>query len=562
MPISLKYPIQPSFVQNGIGYNTCGNLRRPLPFTGEVGLNPNIQFQSYAPYVEARFYGINDFVGKNLENAIAANRLLYYVSTGNFLGGGESRSAFIKSFTMGTSQSLGATLEIVDASGDDFVGFYNKIYGASCDALPKSFDPAAPLAPDFARYIVSINVGYVFTNTEGVKVLYVAPNAIGLPDKKIGPYINFTLVKVEVSYENNISKYKLTLKGPDLGLAQAKVNNRFGAPGVQIPLIRAAELMIDGECPPKALGAALPDARVILVKPPQGATGEWSYTGEVGTNPSDPSASKKGVFAGYNLPPLDAIRKNLDTFVTRDGNGVYMCFPSGANDDTLYLIEAESSFCDAEKGIKKSCAGVANFLGTYVVNGGDLSPVIKFTPKIEFFGMPNRVQGGAAGGAMAAKAAVVNNGCPPTVAGGPIDKNKIPGQDVAIKGAIPQDKMNGVVHPRDLPQKQADAAQANMSAQVASKPNMGVITAELEIQGDPRFLFSLNWQGGSIKIIFVNPFAIGYENFVAASPQLEWLAKPPINDKISSGLYFINSCDHEVSEGKWITKLKLTQTMI
>lgn len=550
MALQLKYPRLPSFVVDGVSYLQCGNLRRPLPYVGiNAGIAPDIQSQMHAPFVEAFFYGAKSLAPGE------AKTLLYYVSTGNFKNGVNSRSSFIKSFTMGASQAHGATLEIIDGSGLDFLLFYNKMFSGSCDG---KVDVGAAI-PAHNVHIVSINVGYVFTNADGIKYIYQGKVPAGLPDKKIGPYINFQILKIEVSYETNCPKYKLTLKGPDIGANQTKVNNRFGKPGHVIPLLEAAELMLNGDCPPRAVGATPEKARVVLVKPPKGVAGDWTYTSENGAK-IDANESRKGVYAGYNLPPLDAIRKNLDTFLTTAGNGVFMCFPSGANDDTLYLVEAESVFCDEKAGKTSICNVTGNFLGTYAINGGDLSPVISFNPKIEFVGTPNRVQGGAAGGAVAPKAEIVASACPGKP-GDPADpnSNNNQGQDVVVKGAIDQNKLDGEVHPRELPAVAARAAEANMSAYVSSKPIFGTITAELKIQGDPRFLFTLNWLGSSIKIIFINPFSIGQTPFVLADQKLDWLATPAINSQISKGLYFIKACDHEVSDGKWTTTLSLVQ---
>jgi hypothetical protein len=119
MALQLKYPRLPSFVVDGVSYLQCGNLRRPLPYVGiNAGIAPEIQSQMHAPFVEAFFYGAKSLAPGE------AKTLLYYVSTGNFKNGVNSRSSFIKSFTMGASQAHGATLEIIDGSGLDFLLFY------------------------------------------------------------------------------------------------------------------------------------------------------------------------------------------------------------------------------------------------------------------------------------------------------------------------------------------------------------------------------------------------------------------------------------------------------
>jgi hypothetical protein len=81
----------------------------------------------------------------------------------------------------------------------------------------------------------------------------------------------------------------------------------------------------------------------------------------------------------------------------------------------------------------------------------------------------------------------------------------------------------------------------------------------LEIQGDPRFLWSLNTFGATIKIIFVNPFAISTQGSPIYGTETDWLATPKINSVISDGYYVIQGCDHQISNGSWRTTLKIAQ---
>ena len=88
---------------------------------------------------------------------------------------------------------------------------------------------------------------------------------------------------------------------------------------------------------------------------------------------------------------------------------------------------------------------------------------------------------------------------------------------------------------------------------------LGAITAELTMQGDPRFLWTLNIVGSFIRIIFVNPFTVVQSDlFDDGKINGTWLSSPKISDQISRATYLINACDHEISDGKWYTKLKLT----
>ena len=566
MPIDLKYKIPPTFLVDGKNYAECGYFRRPLPATGGVGLPDSLQMQTQTPFIEARFYQVKNFKEEQLRVARSEQTQTYYVSTGNFANQEESRNAFIKSFRLSVQNGFGATLEIIDTSGNDFVGFYNTIYKNQCfkDDEPAANGQAAQNAVKIPNiFIVSVNVGYVFLNSEGQKVVYQsyfnAPSNY-LPGRTIGPYLNFFLIKTDVDISTNVWRYTLHLSAPDGPLSNQVVIDRKGAPGKEVPLLTAAEMMLDGSCPPKFIYEDPRKARVAIIEKPKGVNGKYTYTSERGAG-SIENATRRGVFAGYNLPPLDAIRKNMDTFVTRSDKGVFMHYPTGANDDTLYLLEAESVFCIQKRGSIPQC-GYSAFAGTYVVNGGDFSPVISFNPKISYQGIPNKLSGGVAGGGTSTKSIQVNQICKNNAlnsAADEKDKATTQGQTVSMSSAISNDSIQKEA-PKNLPQLQATAGAAALAAENASKPFLqGAVAATMVIQGDPRFLWSSLLIGTAIKIIFVNPFAITTRGSPIFGTETDWLATPKINSVISDGIYLINSCDHEISNGSWRTTLQMTQ---
>lgn len=560
MPIDIKYKTQPSFLVDGTNYAQCGYFRRPLPFVGLNGLIPNqLPLQMYSPFVEARFYRVSNFTDDEMERVRSEQQQLYYVATGNFALQEESRNAFIKSLSLSMETGFGAKLEIIDTSGNDFVGFYNTVYKNRCLDEKSPPPPAEGAAQNATKksneFIVSINVGYIFVNSEGNQVVYqsyVNSPSRALPGRTMGPYMNFLLIQIDVDISTpNVWKYTLTLNSADAAAATQTVIDRKGAPGKEVPFLVAAEMMLDGECPPKVVFENPDKAKVAIISPPRGITGKYTYTGEKGAGLS-PNATRKGIFAGYNLTPLDAIRKNLDTFITRNDKGVFMFYPTGANNKTLYLVEAESNFCIQKRGAIPEC-GINSFAGTYVVNGGDFSPVISFNPKISFTSIPNKVVGGVAGGGVSAKSVQVNKICDfGTTA-------KTEGQTIAMSSAISNDLVNKEA-PKKLPELQAKAGAAAIAAENAGKPLLNsALTATLTIQGDPRFLWSLNTWNTAIKIIFVNPYAITTRGSPIYGTETDWLATPTINSIISDGYYTIQGCSHEISNGSWTTTLNLTQ---
>lgn len=552
MPNTLRYPSNPDFTINNVNYNPCGNLRRPLPYAGGDGLPVELPFQSYAPYVVAKFVLATGKKNKDLDDIVPDGQTTLLVSTGSFIGTSKDKQAFIKSVTMGISQSYGATLEIIDTSGQDFTRFYNSVYESTCE-LQNVRNPD----PKNRNKILKVGLlfGYVFTNDNKETAIYEQHfvKRATLPNKNLTRFIYFLVEKIEVTFDNNIWKYKIMLKAPDLAKSQRKVRKSRGTLTQRMPLLTALESMLDGECPPKPLIDN--SNKVILARPPvvnnNNQNPIWASFKQL--NAADEGL--QGVYPGFNLPPLDAIQKNLNLFISDQEKGVYMAYPTGLEDDSLLLVEAESPECSAARENKaRDGCGFGNFLGTYVVNGGDFSPVIAFNPKIEFVGVPNKVEG-AANARNNSSRTVQLKSC------GGINNNQqnenTPGLTAKSNEAA-TDNARTQLPPSRISQNIADSRSAALSAELRAKPMLGSISAELTIQGDPRFLWSLNIMGSFIRIIFINPFTVVQsDTFADGKINGTWLSSPAISDQISRAAYLVNGCDHEVSDGKWITKLKL-----
>jgi len=86
------------------------------------------------------------------------------------------------------------------------------------------------------------------------------------------------------------------------------------------------------------------------------------------------------------------------------------------------------------------------------------------------------------------------------------------------------------------------------------------ITADLTIQGDPRLVWPETIQGSYISVIFVNPFS--FKQTFAPPNKVEgnWLASPPTNSLLSQSMTIVVGVEHDISDGKWETKLKIVYT--
>jgi hypothetical protein len=519
-----RYTVDPTFgpIPN---FSYCGTIRRPLPSSGSSGINPSINFESYAPYIILRF--------QDPSTRGRTAKYLYAITTGNLAG--ENRTASIKSLHYEVNQSGTATVDIVDASGDDFVNFYSSLFTNGC--LPGTGRPRRG-QPQSLR--VSLDFGWIFTGSTGVTTIYSNTFANGGQfERKTGPHLYFNLMKIDVNYEGGIWKYKVELKGADAPNGRRSASRTYGKSNQLVTLIDAASKHLSGDCK----DPQIPN-RVKTIR--KNADGTWSSFKFENSTPNGP----KGVYPGFNDDPLSAIRKNLDSVVTDRGRGVYMFYNVADESQTLYLVEGHFENCKGARGGINGCK--TNFLGTYVVNGGDISPVISFSPKLEINATPTTNRGSVSAGSTRSRSIKIPE-C------GEGDSQAQNGATIVTQTAVRENQLNSAT-PKELPNKIAKTARASIEAAKSIMPTIQGITADLTIQGDPRLVWPHQTTACYISVIFVNPFSLKQTFAVPNKVEGNWLASPPTNSLLSQSSMLVQAIEHDISDGKWETKLKIAYT--
>jgi hypothetical protein len=521
-----RYLVDPTFGPTP-NFPFCGNIRKPLPSTGSSGVNPSIQFESYAPYIIMRFQDPNTRGRRK--------RYAYAITTGNLAG--ENRSASIKSMTYQVNQSGTATVDIIDSSGNDFVNFYSSLFTNGC--LPGTGSPRRGTP---SNLMVALDFGWIFTGSSGVTTVYSNTFANGgsFPSKT-GPYLYFILAKIDVNYEGGIWKYKVELKGADLKNNRRSASRTYGKQRQKVTLMDAASKHLSGDC---TNPAEIQKTRLVRKNP----DGTWSDANFENGGPNGP----KGVYPGYNDIPESAIRKNLDFVVTDRSKGVFMFYNVADESQTLFLVEGSFDNCLSNRAQRYGCPSgrQGNYLGTYVINGGDISPVISFSPKIEINATPTNNTGAVASGSTRSRAVKIpsctNN-----------DPQAQQGATVVTQTSVRDNQLNSK-SPKELSKEIAKNARATIEAAKSIMPTIGAVTADLTIQGDPRLVWPHQTQICEVSIVFVNPFALRQE-FEAeqGSVSAYWLARPVTNPLLSKASCKVQEIEHSLSEGKWETKLKI-----
>lgn len=187
-------------------------------------------------------------------------------------------------------------------------------------------------------------------------------------------------------------------------------------------------------------------------------------------------------------------------------------------------------------------------LGTFIVNGGPMSPVIEFNPKIKWnFAM---ITAGASGNAGDL------NANPLDTPGG-----KNPGSE-----AIPKDKFTkGAGQPTGTQTSDAKLNEggkpvvedAKMEAleSLVNPITFHSISADLVINGDPAFCPPRFAMRTYVSIVLINPFHISQEG---GGPCGDWyLAEQPCNHVLSNKGWIVMSVTHQIDAGKYTTNINV-----
>ena len=242
----------------------------------------------------------------------------------------------------------------------------------------------------------------------------------------------------------------------------------------------------------------------------------------------------EAVWKANELPILSVIRNWVSILRTEDELGVYFKYDPTVPE--LIIQEDESckkdEICDCEDTTK-----------TFIVNGGNCSPVIEFNPEIEWI-LDAGGFGGISGGGDSAQ--MVKNKEDPELS--PIE-NSGSGNAQALPSeynyTIPQEA-------RVVLLEKSTAAHTT-----ANKPfdQARSIKGELSIIGDRDYYDLVEKIGKYVSIIVISPFSIGDDGGRNCDT---WLAKPPINKILSNKKWMIMGVDHQIEAGKYITKLSVS----
>lgn len=434
---------------------------------------------------------------------------------------GTKSSAVIKSFEYGSSTGHKCYLQIHDVEGGAFSVFIKKILRKTVDISSSGLN-------------LKIQYGWVYSSCN-------APSngILNGVNNQEPPTVYFVPQNIQINM--SAGKLLFEVEGTELFAIgeEFRCNKVFGKDGSEIHLKDAIrELLKDPDTKPVI-------ENVQFLQPKTDGSGFEELIFE-GDNEGVTHNGPKGVYSACNLTKKAAISQWLRMAKARSSNekGLILKWDGVTKGGGVIILEDTKPKCGDSFG--------SNCLGTYIVNGGNCSPVIEFNPKINW-----KWQYAAASGAIISK----NQANFLAMPGRPecIDKSK-PGTGVAV--TTPTTSNDEIAAGSDATKSKQETSVATQYANVMYGEE---ISANLVIQGDPRSEYSSSYLSDlyTIGIVVINPFNLFTSTYPDSDkPNLAnncpvWLAKPACNSTFTSPYWRIRGINHYITEGKYITTLNV-----
>lgn len=401
--------------------------------------------------------------------------------------------ATISSFQYGfgpQTMGWGADFEVIDQGGT----LYRQIIRAMHKTITNAKNETLQTMFDF---------GWIIKNCSGQTSMQTAYSITG----KI---LHGLISEVDQTFEGGIIKLKFKIRGPQ----------------DDTPFVPQDDTIGD-----EANKVTLKDALRQLFTEHHPQFGEIQFRskddGELCFKSSDGGCDgPKGAWPLNQQNPLAAARTWLSSISTNNDRGILITY----DPNTAGIIFQE------DKQNNDCCSGN---IGTYIVNGGNCSPVLEFNPTVRWqFGLIPGSGATPAGAASGANNAYVE----PT-----IDIQKAGGQ---TSPAVQQHEWLWR-HPDELATGASDGNAAHIEANGPFEFPIG-FSAQLKIHGDPSYSWGPYFIGKTLSIIVINPFHI--------NDKCTWITSPNCNSILSNKNYIIRGVSHQITGGSYVTTLDVLLT--
>lgn len=411
-------------------------------------------------------------------------------------------SAAITSFSYGFGagpSGWGADFEILDTGGvlyEDIIKAVNKTITLEDEDVFES----------------TFEFGWIVTSCNG-----------SVPQVIKSGELHGIILKVESTHESGHVKLKMRVSAPTAKISETRHNNVCGDDRENKMHFKEALEKLFRENDPKFKAVKLLDK-----------DGEEMEFKASDAGSPDVKLGPKSAWPMNQLNSLAIARNWWNSVTTKNGLGVVI----------LYDPTDGSIIFQEDKLSEPSCA-CEHTMGTYVVNGGNCSPVLGFTPVVTWPKGLIPGSGATPGGAFSGNNDTegVNPSNAPTGVKPTIEIEKAGSQS---SPTVQQQDLNWR-SPDDLAPKSSNALAAQLETNAKFEQALG-FEAELKIIGDPKYKDGPSLYGKNVSIVYINPFHL---------KNCRWITTSNCNNTLSNKNYIIKEVSHQISGGSYITTLKL-----
>jgi hypothetical protein len=432
----------------------------------------------YAPYVKMTFAG-DKIITVGNQSSPATNL------------------SIITSFNYGFTPNAtgqGVTVEILDVGGV----IYRQVVRALNKTIAKTKDDIGTAEVDF---------GWIITDCEGQSRLHSCFLLNGYKPRGM-------IYELEASFENGNVKIKMEIRGTVVNVPESPHAGASSGEDQKITLKEALRKLFT-EKEPRFDGVEFRD---------KDGGGNFYFSRSDGSSGDGPKAT----WPYEQQNTITTARMWLSSCVTENDLGCLLLYDNKRN---FVIVQEDPT--------QKKKADCTNSIGSYVVNGGNCSDVLSFTPKVKFNAAQNAGAGGAASGASSGDASQQTE---PTIEAQQAGvQTSVATQQHEWQFRSPESHANKALIANN---KHLDAARA-VGEGVTPVP----FEAELKIIGDPQFSDPLKLVNKTLAIVFINPFYLGSD--------CTWIQTSNCNSMLSNRSYLITGVCHQIQNGSYTTTFNL-----
>ena len=195
--------------------------------------------------------------------------------------------------------------------------------------------------------------------------------------------------------------------------------------------------------------------------------------------------------------------------------------------------------------VKKDCC--KRVIAQFVVNGGNDSTVLSFSPSVSWFPDSGGGGGASTGGSQAGNEKIESNTSKDYA------ENRVKQKaSQTFKNATISDNLWNHAPPSEHGKiMDQSSIVVDDLATTAALGRAAPFEADLKIYGDPFWAYPLDLLGSSVSVLFLNPY------IPMRKGNMEWLAMPKCNATLSNKNYMILGINHQIQNGQFVTTFKL-----